>query len=112
LAGCVLQKTLRALVDAPSEATTLQTAREAWLSAASRTCKRRSSGSATASSTRGKTSSGPGVKIDRDRMRPSLVLLDARGGRLLAEGRLPEPLWRLSLRHLAIGRNDVIAVAA
>jgi hypothetical protein len=55
---------------------------------------------------------GPGVKIDRDRMRPSLVLLAARGGRLLAEGRLPEPLWRLSLRHLAIGRNDVIAVAA
>ncbi len=54
----------------------------------------------------------PGVKIDRDRMRPSLVLLDARDGRLLAEGRLPEPLWRLSLRHLAIGRDDLIAVAA
>jgi hypothetical protein len=54
----------------------------------------------------------PGVKIDRDRMRPSLVLLDGRGGRLLAEGRLPEPLWRLSLRHLAIGRDDLIAVAA
>ena len=45
-------------------------------------------------------------------MRPSLVLLDARDGRLLAEGRLPEPLWRLSLRHLAIGRGDLIAVAA
>ena len=54
----------------------------------------------------------PGVKLDRDRMRPSLALLDARGGRLLAEGRLPEPLWRLSLRHLAIGRGDLIAVAA
>jgi uncharacterized protein len=54
----------------------------------------------------------PGVKIGRDRMRPSLVLVDARDGRLLVEGRLPEPLWRLSLRHLAIGRNDVIAVAA
>ncbi|HEY7141562.1 MAG TPA: DUF1513 domain-containing protein [Methylomirabilota bacterium] len=53
-----------------------------------------------------------GVKLDRDRMRPSLALLDARDGRLLAEGRLPEPLWRLSLRHLAIGRGDLIAVAA
>ena len=45
-------------------------------------------------------------------MRPTLVLLDARDGRLLDEGRLPEPLWRLSLRHLAVGRGDVIAVAA
>ena len=43
---------------------------------------------------------------------PSLVLLDARDGRLLDEGRLAEPLWRLSLRHLAVGRGDVIAVAA
>jgi hypothetical protein len=54
----------------------------------------------------------PGVKLDRERMRPSLTLLDVRDGRLLAEGRLPEPWWRLSLRHLAIGRDDVIAVAA
>ena len=54
----------------------------------------------------------PGVKLDRDRMRPSLALIDARDGRLLAEARLAEPLWRLSLRHLAVGRGDVIAVAA
>jgi len=54
----------------------------------------------------------PGVKLDRDRMRPSLALVDARDGRLLSETRLAEPLWRLSLRHLAIGRDDVIAVAA
>jgi hypothetical protein len=53
----------------------------------------------------------PGVKLGRERMRPSLVLLDSRDGRLLAEGRLAEPLWRLSLRHLAVGRGDVIAVA-
>jgi hypothetical protein len=54
----------------------------------------------------------PGVKLDRAGMRPALVLLDARDGRLLDEGRLAEPLWRLSLRHLAVGRGDVIAVAA
>ncbi len=54
----------------------------------------------------------PGVKLDRDGMRPTLALLDARDGRLLDEGRLPEPLWRLSLRHLAVGRGDAIAVAA
>ncbi len=54
----------------------------------------------------------PGVKLDRDRMRPTLALLAARDGRLLAEGRLPEPFWRLSLRHLAIGQGDLIAVAA
>jgi hypothetical protein len=45
-------------------------------------------------------------------MRPTLALLDARDGRLLIESRLPEPLWRLSLRHLAVGRGDLIAVAA
>jgi uncharacterized protein len=54
----------------------------------------------------------PGVKLERDRMRPSLALIDARDGRLLTEACLAEPLWRLSLRHLAIGRGDVIAVAA
>jgi hypothetical protein len=54
----------------------------------------------------------PGVKLDRDRMRPTLALVDARDGCLLAEGRLAEPLWRLSLRHLAVGRGDLIAVAA
>jgi hypothetical protein len=54
----------------------------------------------------------PGVKLGRDRMRPTLALLDARDGRLLGEGRLPEPWWRLSLRHLAIGHGDTIAVAA
>jgi hypothetical protein len=54
----------------------------------------------------------PGIKLGRDRMRPSLAILDARDGRLLGEARLPEPLWRLSLRHLAIGRGDLIAVAA
>jgi hypothetical protein len=54
----------------------------------------------------------PGVKLGRDRMHPTLALLDARDGRCLAEGELPEPLWRLSLRHLAIGRGDLIAVAA
>ena len=54
----------------------------------------------------------PGVKLDRDRMRPSLALLDARDGRLLEESRLPDPLHRLSLRHLAVGQGDAIAVAA
>lgn len=54
----------------------------------------------------------PGVKLGRDRMRPTLAVLDGRDGRLLDEGRLAEPLWRLSLRHLAVGRGDRIAVAA
>jgi hypothetical protein len=54
----------------------------------------------------------PGVKLDRDRMRPSLALLAARDGRLLEEGRLSDPLHRLSLRHLAVGQGDAIAVAA
>ena len=57
-------------------------------------------------------SDAPGVKLDRAGMRPSLALLDARDGRLLDEARLAEPQWRLSLRHLAIGRGDAIAVAA
>lgn len=54
----------------------------------------------------------PGVKLGRDRMRPTLAVLDGRDGRLLDEGRLAEPLWRLSLRHLAVGRGDRVAVAA
>jgi hypothetical protein len=54
----------------------------------------------------------PGIKLGRDRMHPTVALLDARDGRCLAEGELAEPLWRLSLRHLAIGRGDLIAVAA
>jgi hypothetical protein len=54
----------------------------------------------------------PGVKLDREHMRPSLALLDARSGRFPAEGRLPARWWRLSLRHLAVGRADLIAVAA
>jgi hypothetical protein len=53
----------------------------------------------------------PGVKLDREGMRPTLALLDARDGRRVDEGRLPEAMWRLSLRHLAIGRGDAIAVA-
>lgn len=57
-------------------------------------------------------SDAPGIKLGRDGMRPSLALLDACDGRLLDEGRLAEPLGRLSLRHLAIGRGDAIAVAA
>jgi Protein of unknown function (DUF1513) len=41
-----------------------------------------------------------GVKLARDRMRPSLALLHARDGQ------------RLRLRHLAVGRDDAIAGAA
>jgi hypothetical protein len=40
-----------------------------------------------------------GRKRDLDRMLPSLVRLDAQGGALLGQWRLPDP--RLSLRHLA-----------
>jgi len=54
----------------------------------------------------------PGVKLGLDRMRSSLALLDGRGGRLLATAELPGSLRQLSLRHLAVGRGDRLAVAA
>nr|CAD6427252.1 hypothetical protein REQ54_02989 [Rhizobium sp. Q54] len=43
------------------------------------------------------------TKLNLDRMEPSLVLLDARDGRLIQKHRLPPPLSQLSTRHLALG---------
>lgn len=49
------------------------------------------------------------VKLDRSGMDPSLVRLDAHGGALLGQWRLPDP--RLSLRHLARHAGGMIGVA-
>jgi hypothetical protein len=49
------------------------------------------------------------AKVELHRMDPSLVLLEARTGRLLGQWRLPDP--RLSLRHLALGEGGRIGIA-
>jgi len=53
----------------------------------------------------------PRVKLNLPTMSPSLVYIDRRDGRLLEEVRLDPELHRLSIRHLAIGRDDGVAVA-
>ena len=42
------------------------------------------------------------TKLNLDRMEPSLVLLDARDGRLIQKHGLPPPLSQLSTRHIAL----------
>lgn len=49
------------------------------------------------------------LKIDLQRMDPSLVRLDARSGALLGQWRLPDP--RLSIRHLARHASGHIGIA-
>lgn len=53
----------------------------------------------------------PRVKLNLPDMAPSLAYLDRRDGRLLASFRLPPDLHRLSIRHLAVGPADSVAVA-
>ena len=51
------------------------------------------------------------TKLNLDTMQPSLVYLDPRDGRLLAQHRLPPALHRLSIRHLALAKDGTVWVA-
>ncbi len=53
----------------------------------------------------------PRVKLNIPTMTPSLVYLDRRDGALLDEIKLPPELHQLSIRHLALGEDDRLAVA-
>lgn len=53
----------------------------------------------------------PRVKLNLPSMTPSLVYLDRRDGRLLEEVRLAPELHQLSIRHLAVGADDHVAIA-
>ena len=53
----------------------------------------------------------PRVKLNLPDMAPSLSYIDRRDGTLLGEFRLAPALNRLGIRHLAIGRGGVVAVA-
>lgn len=53
----------------------------------------------------------PRVKLNLPTMAPSLVYLDRRDGRLLEEVRLAPELHQLSIRHLAVGAGDRVAMA-
>ena len=53
----------------------------------------------------------PRVKLNLPTMDPSLCYIDRRNGALLGNIRLPEPLRQLSIRHLAVGPDDRVAVA-
>lgn len=51
------------------------------------------------------------AKLNLETMQPSLVYLDRRDGRLRAEQRLAPELHRLSIRHLALGRDGTVCAA-
>ena len=53
----------------------------------------------------------PRVKLNLPTMAPSLCLVDRRAGTLLQERRLAPALHQLSIRHLAVGPEDTVAVA-
>ena len=53
----------------------------------------------------------PRVKLTLPTLAPSLVYLDRRDGRLLEEVRLSPELHQLSIRHLAVGAGDRVAIA-
>ena len=53
----------------------------------------------------------PRVKLNLPTMAPSLVYLDRRDGRLLDEVRLAPEFHQLSIRHLAVGAGDRVAIA-
>ena len=53
----------------------------------------------------------PRVKLNLPTMAPSLCLVDRRAGTLLQERRLDPALHQLSIRHLAVGPADTVAVA-
>lgn len=53
----------------------------------------------------------PRIKLNLPTMSPSLCCIDRRNGALLQESRFGSALRQLSIRHLAIGRNDTVAAA-
>lgn len=53
----------------------------------------------------------PRVKLNIATMSPSLVYLDRRDGRLLSQVQLAPELHQLSIRHLAIGQDNTVAIA-
>ena len=53
----------------------------------------------------------PRVKLNLPTMAPSLYLVDRCDGTLLQERRLDPALHQLSIRHLAVGPEDTVAVA-
>ena len=53
----------------------------------------------------------PRLKLNLPTMAPSLVYLDRRDGRLLEEVRLAPEFHQLSIRHLAVGAGDRVAIA-
>jgi len=53
----------------------------------------------------------PRVKLNLPTMAPSLVYLDRRDGRRLEARRLAPELHQLSIRHLAVGPGDTVALA-
>ena len=53
----------------------------------------------------------PRVKLNLPTMAPSLCLVDRRNGTLLQERRLDPAMHQLSIRHLAVGPADTVAVA-
>lgn len=53
----------------------------------------------------------PRVKLNLPSMSPSLAYVDRRDGRLLEDIRLADDLHQLGIRHLAVGRDDTVAVA-
>ena len=53
----------------------------------------------------------PGVKLNRDRLESSLAYIDLRDGAILAQHRLAESLAQLSLRHMAMNQNGLLAIA-
>ena len=53
----------------------------------------------------------PRIKLNLPTMAPSLCLVDRRAGTLLQERRLDPALHQLSIRHLAVGPEDTVAVA-
>ncbi len=53
----------------------------------------------------------PRIKLNLPTMAPSLCLVDRRDSTLLQERRLDPALHQLSIRHLAVGPEDTVAVA-
>jgi len=53
----------------------------------------------------------PRVKLNVPTMAPSLTYIDRRDGLLLKEVRLNPELHQLGMRHLAVGRDDTVAIA-
>ena len=54
----------------------------------------------------------PRVKLNLPALKPSLAYIDRRDGALLGKLRLSPAEFQLSLRHLAVGKGGVVAVAA